>query len=175
MLAALRSLRAPQPAEHKSDDAPRPSLRELRRPLVLLLVFHGERSRSRHSATHRTPVAQQCSGINSVFFNVKSLFSAAGVRRADVAALASVLMQLPFSAVACALLDRSGRRPLLICSCVGTAAAAAALATALSLPQSAASSRLALAGACAYRIFFSLGLGPSAFHSIHCCVDPPSD
>jgi len=138
--AELRSLKDDEQGERC-----RATLRELHKPLSLLLFFH---------------CAQQLCGINSVFFNIKSLLDSAGIRHADHAAVAVVLAQLPFSVLACVLLDRAGRRWLLVSSCLGTALAAAVMSAAFSMPASASSSRMALVGALGYRTAFSLGLGP---------------
>ena len=114
-------------------------------PLRLVLAFH---------------VAQQVCGINALNYNMASIFREAGLRSASLAALVVAAVQVPVSVAACFLLDRTGRRPLLMGSCLGTGLAALAMGVAFSLPSGQGAHLLAVVGALGFRTSFSLGLGP---------------
>ena len=71
---------------------------------------------------------QQCCGINAVTFFAASIFEAAGVSDANTtAALAVGVVSVIFTVVACALVDRVGRRILLLLSAIGVACSAVLL------------------------------------------------
>ncbi|KAK4393683.1 Sugar transporter ERD6-like 6 [Sesamum angolense] len=60
---------------------------------------------------------QQLSGINGVFFYSSSIFQSAGVKSGKTATLALGAIQVIVCAISAALVDRAGRRVLLIVSC----------------------------------------------------------
>ena len=68
--------------------------------------------------------AQQITGINAVFFYATSIFEQCGVgqRAAFVQATYVGLINVVFTAVAMALIDRIGRKPLLLAGLLGVAA-----------------------------------------------------
>jgi MFS transporter, SP family, galactose:H+ symporter len=83
-------------------------------------------------------VAQQLTGINTVIYYAPTIFGFAGFSSASVAILASVgvgVVNLVFTVVAMQLIDRVGRRPLLLVSLAGMTLASLVLGLAFSLPQ----------------------------------------
>ncbi|KAH1206454.1 Sugar transporter ERD6-like 6 [Glycine max] len=61
-------------------------------------------------------VLQQLSGINGVFFYSSKIFASAGISSSDAATFGLGAMQVAMTGIATSLLDRSGRRMLLILS-----------------------------------------------------------
>ena len=62
-------------------------------------------------------IAQQITGINTVIYYAPTIFKFAGLSSASVAILASVgVVNVVFTVVAMLLIDRVGRRPLLLVS-----------------------------------------------------------
>ncbi|KAL2577109.1 hypothetical protein AAZV13_16G112800 [Glycine max] len=61
-------------------------------------------------------VLQQLSGINGVFFYSSKIFASAGISSSDAATFGLGAMQVAITGIATSLLDRSGRRMLLILS-----------------------------------------------------------
>jgi len=161
--ASLRRLRAPgadvgpelasiNRALAKTAAEPPPSLADvtrpaLARPLVIILSLM---------------VLQQLSGVNAVLFSLSSVFRGAGIADVNLASFVTALAQLPVSLGTCFLMDRLGRRVLLLTSASGMSLASAALSLSLVLPlaHAAAAHRLALVAAMSYLAFFSAGLGP---------------
>jgi len=107
---------------------------------------------------------QQLTGINTVMYYAPMIFEYAGFRSAATAILATLLVGITnviMTMVARALLDRIGRRPLLLCSLAGMIAGLALLGAAFSIPSLAASlGWVALASLVLYVGAFALGLGP---------------
>lgn len=103
-------------------------------------------------------VWQQLSGVNAVIFFGQSILSTAGVQGANILGVAVIAVQLVGVLFAACLIDRAGRRPLLIGSCLGMALGAGALAVCLAFrhPPGVA----VVAALCLYVLSFSLGLGP---------------
>ena len=60
----------------------------------------------------------------------------------------------------CLLLDKAGRRPLLLGSAGAMGVASAALAASFALPPGGAANALALSGALCFITAFSIGFGP---------------
>ncbi len=87
-------------------------------------------------------IAQQITGINTVIYYAPTIFKAAGMSSASVAILASVgvgVVNVLLTLVAMQLIDRVGRRPLLLISLAGMALSLFVLGMAFSLPQLSAS------------------------------------
>jgi len=107
---------------------------------------------------------QQLTGINTVIYYAPMIFEYAGFRSAATAILATLLVGITnviMTMVARALLDRVGRRPLLLWSLAGMIAGLALLGAAFSIPSLAASlGWVALASLVLYVGAFALGLGP---------------
>ena len=109
-------------------------------------------------------VAQQITGINTVIYYAPTIFNFAGVSSASVAILASVgvgLVNVAMTVVAMQLIDRVGRRPLLLVSLAGMALSLFVLGLAFSLPQLSASlGWIAVTSLMVYVGSFAVGLGP---------------
>jgi sugar porter (SP) family MFS transporter len=109
-------------------------------------------------------VAQQITGINTVIYYAPTIFKFAGLSSASVAILASVgvgIVNVALTVVAMQLIDRIGRRPLLLVSLAGMALSLVVLGLAFSLPQlSGDLSWIAVASLMVYVGSFAVGLGP---------------
>jgi len=109
-------------------------------------------------------VAQQITGINTVIYYAPTILKFAGLSSASVAILASVgvgIVNVVFTLVAMQLIDRVGRRPLLLASLAGMAFSLFVLGLAFSLPRLSGSlGWIAVASLMAYVGSFALGLGP---------------
>eukprot|EP00048_Salpingoeca_helianthica_P015893 m.229221 g.229221 ORF g.229221 m.229221 type:complete len:497 (+) comp17699_c0_seq1:1102-2592(+) len=104
---------------------------------------------------------QQFSGVNAVFFFNSSIFEDAGVDNASVASLSVGAVQVVFTAISCVLVDRAGRRVLLMFAGIGISSACAILGYYFHMKDHGhdISGVLAVLMVIAYVIFFSLGLG----------------
>ena len=109
-------------------------------------------------------IAQQITGINTVIYYAPTIFKFAGLSSASVAILASVgvgVVNVVFTLVAMQLIDRVGRRPLLLVSLAGMALSLTVLGLAFSLPQLSGSlGWIAVASLMVYVGSFAVGLGP---------------
>jgi SP family galactose:H+ symporter-like MFS transporter len=109
-------------------------------------------------------VAQQITGINTVIYYAPTIFKFAGLSSASVAILASVgvgVVNVVFTVVAMQLIDRVGRRPLLLVSLAGMALSLSVLGLAFSLPQLSGSlGWIAVVSLMVYVGSFAVGLGP---------------
>mmetsp|Transcript_39297 Transcript_39297/g.65997 ORF Transcript_39297/g.65997 Transcript_39297/m.65997 type:complete len:514 (-) Transcript_39297:322-1863(-) len=107
-------------------------------------------------------VLQQFSGINAVVFYSASILADAGIKNADVAALAVGVTQVVMTVVCCWLMDKAGRRWLLMVSTLGMSASAFTMGVYFNIKETidpATGTVLSLGSLMAYIIFFSLGLG----------------
>ncbi len=109
-------------------------------------------------------IAQQITGINTVIYYAPSIFKFAGLSSASTAILASVgvgVVNVVLTVVATQLIDRVGRRPLLLVSLAGMAFSLFVLGLAFSLPQLSGSlGWIAVASLMVYVGSFAVGLGP---------------
>ncbi len=109
-------------------------------------------------------IAQQITGINTVIYYAPTILNFAGLSSASVAILASVgvgVVNVVLTLVAMQLIDRVGRRPLLLVSLAGMALSLFVLGLAFALPQLAGSlGWIAVAGLMTYVASFAVGLGP---------------
>ncbi len=109
-------------------------------------------------------VAQQITGINTVIYYAPTIFKFAGLSSSSVAILASVgvgIVNVIFTVVAMLLIDRVGRRPLLLVSLAGMAVGLIVLGCAFALPQLAGSlGWIAVGSLMVYVGSFAVGLGP---------------
>jgi SP family galactose:H+ symporter-like MFS transporter len=109
-------------------------------------------------------VAQQITGINTVIYYAPTIFKFAGLSSSSVAILASVgvgVVNVVFTIVAMLLIDRVGRRPLLLISLAGMAVGLIVLGCAFSLPKLAGSlGWIAVGSLMVYVGSFAVGLGP---------------
>ncbi|PSC75287.1 plastidic glucose transporter 4-like isoform [Micractinium conductrix] len=107
------------------------------------------------------PLAQQASGINTVMFYSTQVFQQAGLQSPIVGSIAVGLTNLAFTLVAAVLMDRAGRRPLLLTSFAGMGACLAAFSAVLLLPTPHSLEGPASLGCLiGYITFFALGAGP---------------
>ncbi|HEX4113582.1 MAG TPA: sugar porter family MFS transporter [Stellaceae bacterium] len=109
-------------------------------------------------------IAQQITGINTVIYYAPTIFKFAGLSSASVALLASVgvgIVNVVLTLVAMQLIDRVGRRPLLLVSLAGMALSLLVLGLAFALPQFSGSlGWIAIASLMVYVGSFAVGLGP---------------
>ena len=159
--AALRRLRAgadvtAEFAELRRDVAPAGRSapiahlwsRALRRPLIIgvgLALF------------------QQVTGINTVIYFAPTILEKAGLSSASSAILATAgigLVNVVMTLVSIRLIDRLGRRPLLLASLAGMTLALVALAAGTAFGTAGPLAGLTLVSLCGYVAFFAIGLGP---------------
>jgi sugar porter (SP) family MFS transporter len=109
-------------------------------------------------------VAQQITGINTVIYYAPTIFKFAGLSSASVAILASVgvgIVNVALTVVAMQLIDRIGRRPLLLISLAGMSLSLLVLGLAFKLPQLSGSlGWIAVTSLMLYVGSFAVGLGP---------------
>jgi len=109
-------------------------------------------------------MAQQITGINTVIYYAPTIFKFAGLSSASVAILASVgvgIINVIFTLVAMQLIDRVGRRPLLLTSLAGMSISLFVLGLAFKLPQLSGSlGWIAVISLMVYVGSFAVGLGP---------------
>jgi SP family galactose:H+ symporter-like MFS transporter len=109
-------------------------------------------------------VAQQITGINTVIYYAPTIFKFAGLSSSSVAILASVgvgVVNVGLTVVAMQLIDRVGRRPLLLVSLAGMAVSLFVLGLAFSLTQLSGSlGWIAVVSLMVYVGSFAVGLGP---------------
>jgi sugar porter (SP) family MFS transporter len=109
-------------------------------------------------------IAQQVTGINTVIYYAPTIFKFAGMTSASTAILASVgvgLVNVALTLVAMQLIDRVGRRPLLLCSLGGMGVGLFMLGLAFSLSQLGGMlGWVAVISLMVYVGSFAVGLGP---------------
>lgn len=109
-------------------------------------------------------IAQQITGINTIIYYAPTIFRFAGFASASAAILASVgigVVNVVFTVVAMQLIDKVGRRPLLLVSLAGMTFGLAVLGLAFLLPQlGSALGWIAVASLTIYVGSFAVGLGP---------------
>lgn len=111
---------------------------------------------------------QQASGIDAIVYYSPVVFKASGIRsQAGLlgATVAVGFFKTGFILVATFLIDRVGRRPLLLLSTIGMSVSLIALASGFSLIENTSGSHqgfafLAMLAVCSNVAFFSIGLGP---------------
>jgi len=109
-------------------------------------------------------IFQQVTGINTVIYYAPTIFQFAGFTSASVAILATVgvgVVNLLMTVVAMLLLDRVGRRPLLLTGLVGMVLSLGVLGLAFAVPDLQANlGWIAVGSLMAYVGAFAIGLGP---------------
>ena len=109
-------------------------------------------------------VFQQITGINTVIYYAPTIFKFAGLSSTSAAILASVgvgVVNVVLTLVAMQLIDRVGRRPLLLISLAGMTISLGVLGLAFSLPQLSGSlGWIAVTSLMVYVGSFAVGLGP---------------
>jgi len=107
-------------------------------------------------------VLQQLSGINAVIYYAPSIMAAAGFDGTRAQLLATVgigAVNVAMTVVAMLVVDRLGRRPLLIIGFLGSAASLALIAVAVRLDGPGAA-MMGFAAVLTYIAFFAVSLGP---------------
>jgi SP family galactose:H+ symporter-like MFS transporter len=109
-------------------------------------------------------IFQQVTGINTVIYYAPTIFQFSGITSASSAILATVavgVVNVIFTFVAMALLDRVGRRPLLLIGLAGMVFSLTLLGAVFFLPSLLSSlGDLAVVGLMLYVASFAIGLGP---------------
>lgn len=101
---------------------------------------------------------QQLSGISAIIFYGQSILDSAGVQDYNMLGVSVIAVQLAGIALAVALIERVGRRVLLLISVAGMTVGAAALGVSLSVAHA---WPMAVVGSLyAYVLSFAVGLGP---------------
>ncbi len=106
---------------------------------------------------------QQVTGINTVIYYAPTIFQSAGFASASVAILATAgvgAINVLMTVVALLLLDRVGRRPLLLIGMAGMVISLAVLGTAFLFPRLPALRWVAAGSLTLYVGSFAVGLGP---------------
>jgi sugar porter (SP) family MFS transporter len=111
-------------------------------------------------------ILQQVTGINAVVYYAPTLFQGSGIPSASGAILATAglgLINVVMTIVAMLMLDRLGRRPLLLGSLLGMAVSMAILGLGFRIAPSSDDSRLAFLSVTCLMVYvgaFAVGLGP---------------
>jgi len=106
---------------------------------------------------------QQITGINTVIYFAPQIFQAAGLSSASVSILATAgvgAVNVALTLVSMWLIDRAGRRALLLWSLGGMAVALLVLAGGFAFGASGALGWITVLSLAAYVAFFAVGLGP---------------
>ncbi|CAL9088092.1 sugar transporter ERD6-like 5 [Musa acuminata AAA Group] len=108
-------------------------------------------------------VLQQFGGVNAICFYASEIFVSAGFSSGDTGMIAMAAVQIPMTTLGVLLMDRSGRRPLLMISAAGTCIGCFLVGISFMLKghefSKELNSVLALAGILTYTGSFSLGMG----------------
>jgi 77 Permeases of the major facilitator superfamily len=110
-------------------------------------------------------VFQQITGINTVIYYAPQIFQSAGYQTAQTAILATMLVgivNVALTVVSLWLIDKIGRRPLLIGGLIGMAAALAVLGFSF-IGGGSDIGLTAVGGLMVYVAFFAISLGPVAW------------
>ncbi|OVA11401.1 Sugar/inositol transporter [Macleaya cordata] len=108
-------------------------------------------------------VLQQFGGVNAIAFYASSIFVSAGFSSGSVGTIAMAAIQIPMTTLGVLLMDKSGRRPLLMVSAAGTCLGCFLAGVSFLLQDhqwwKELSPILALTGILVYTGSFSLGMG----------------
>ncbi len=108
-------------------------------------------------------VFQQVTGINTVIYYAPTIFQSAGLSSASVSILATAgvgLVNVIMTVVAMRLMDRAGRRALLLVGLAGMIVMLLVLAAGFALGGKGAVAYITVASVALYVGFFAIGLGP---------------
>jgi MFS transporter, SP family, galactose:H+ symporter len=106
---------------------------------------------------------QQITGINTIIYYAPTILQMAGFKQASGAILATLgigVINVIFTIIALPLIDRWGRRPLLLLGLLGMFLSLAAMGLAFSLPNFAVLRWIAVASMILYIASFAISLGP---------------
>lgn len=110
-------------------------------------------------------VFQSITGINTVIYYAPQIFQLAGFQTAQTALFATILVgvvNVVVTVISLWLIDRVGRRPLLICGLIGMAASLTLLGISFLNPGE-LTGLTAIVGLLVYVAFFAVSLGPVAW------------
>ena len=129
----------------------------LRIALAVMLIQQSRAASRGRDNTRKLSTHHRFSGINAVIFFSGSILGSAGMANRDLGGCIIMAIQVGMTALSCVLMDRAGRRTLLLTSLAGMALAAGAMALffAAHLPP-----LVALAALVLYIAAFAVGLGP---------------
>ena len=102
-------------------------------------------------------IVQQLSGINAVIFYAGDILGSAGIKDRDFGGLIVMIVQFLVTGISCCLVDKLGRRTLLLLSLASMTLAATLMGLYFALG---APSPIALVALIIYISGFSIGLGP---------------
>ncbi|KAL8524873.1 hypothetical protein ACS0TY_014477 [Phlomoides rotata] len=109
-------------------------------------------------------VFQQFGGINGIGFYSNETFVAAGFSSGKIGTIAYAIIQVPITVVGAILMDKSGRRPLLMASAAGTSIGCIMTGASFFLKEQSLFLELvpilAVSGVLVYISAFSIGTGP---------------
>ncbi len=108
-------------------------------------------------------IFQQVTGINTVIYYAPSIFQSAGLSSASVSILATAgvgLVNVIMTVIAMWLMDKAGRRALLLCGLAGMTVMLLVLSAGFALGGKGAVAYITVASVAAYVGFFAIGLGP---------------
>ncbi|MGC9271516.1 sugar porter family MFS transporter [Acidiphilium sp.] len=108
-------------------------------------------------------IFQQITGINTVIYFAPTIFQSAGLPSASISILATAgvgLVNVVMTVVAMRLLDRVGRRPMLLWGLVGMFVTLLILSICFMVGLSGALAWVTVIAVAAYVAFFAIGLGP---------------
>ncbi|XP_064642327.1 solute carrier family 2, facilitated glucose transporter member 3-like isoform X2 [Lineus longissimus] len=107
-------------------------------------------------------VAQQWSGINAIFFYSEMIFKSAGIEAGSVqyAVLGTGIINVIATIVAVPLIEKLGRRPLLLVPMGAMAVSMILITVSLNLPDVAGMPYVSIGCVILYVIGFAIGLGP---------------
>eukprot|EP00744_Colponema_vietnamica_P009941 GILI01014093.1.p1 GENE.GILI01014093.1~~GILI01014093.1.p1 ORF type:complete len:490 (+),score=167.23 GILI01014093.1:146-1615(+) len=105
-------------------------------------------------------VCQQFTGINAVMFFSNNIFDSMGLSNSTAATVLSGVVNFVACCVSLLLIDKLGRRTLLLVGSVGMGISLAAVVIFTSLKVSSAVEVVSVVSLCAYIAFFAISLGP---------------
>jgi MFS transporter, SP family, galactose:H+ symporter len=108
-------------------------------------------------------ILQQITGINTVIYYAPFIFQRAGMTSAAASILATMgvgLANVVMTIIALMLLDRAGRRPLLLVGQAGMVVSLVVLSVGFTLASGGATAAVTMTSLVAYVGFFAIGLGP---------------
>jgi sugar porter (SP) family MFS transporter len=103
---------------------------------------------------------QQFAGINAIIYFSTAIFQSAGIESGVLASVAVCVVNIVGSVIATGLLDKTGRKPLLMYSFLGMAVSCVGLAIAGAFPAMVMAPALSLFSVLSYVFIFGMGAGP---------------
>lgn len=129
--------------------------------MTLTRLFQGANLRAMIVTLGAMTLLQMC-GINSVVFFSGAIFEAANYEDPAIGALITAVINVVVTFLASLVVDRFGRRPLLLMSMIGASASLGVLGAFFYLQDNGdnPSGLMALLSLMLYNVFFAIGLGP---------------